>query len=365
MFNSEKEFLSLYGWDGFFESQISESDLSFLYPARVINEERNLYRVQWGMNKTRWANVTGKLQFNAKGRIDFPAVGDWVLIEVPEMSDRAVIHSVLPRKGLIQRKQAGRSSDAQVLAANVDTIFIAMSMNEDLNPRRLERYLTVAWESQAVPVILLTKYDICQNADVVVSDIQTQFPGVDVFKVSKDRFEEALFFKQYLRKGKTSVVVGSSGVGKSTLANYLIGREELKTQDIREDDGKGRHTTTSRALFLSRYDGLIIDTPGMRELSLSDHQEGLQTEFADVEEIIAQCRFTDCQHKTEPGCAVQKALQEETLKQGRWNSYLKLAAEIRHAIRKQDRALLAEDRKAWKKITVQAGEWGKMKRSIK
>jgi ribosome biogenesis GTPase len=353
MINSEQEFLSLFGWDDFFESQKTENNFNDLKPARIICEERNLYRVQIGIDQAVWASVSGKLGFNAVTRADYPAVGDWVLISNEPQSDRAIIHFICSRKTVIQRKQIGSSADVQILSANVDTVFITTSANSDLNFRRIERYLSVAWESKATPVILLTKSDTCLNdVENIVENIKNEFPNVTAFALSQDHFDQAEFLMDYLRPGTTSVFIGSSGVGKSTLVNYLIGKEIIKTQGIRQDDEKGRHTTTSRSLYISCYGGLIIDTPGMRELQLSDHADGLQTQFSDIDELIHQCKFSDCRHQTEPGCQVLAALDSESLSVARWKSYQKLANEIRHGLRKQNHALATEDRKAWKKLKL-------------
>lgn len=345
-----KEFLSLYGWNDFFESHLSEVDHENLFLARVICEERELYRLQFNTEQSLWASVRGKIQFEAASRVDFPAVGDWVLVDLPNQSDRGVIHHVLPRKTILQRKQIGSGSDLQILATNVDYVFISSSLNEDLNFRRLERYLVVTWESGCIPVLLLTKADLYQGDLVaLLAEIEARFPGVSVHTISNTCFENAKFFEQYLQAGKTAVVLGSSGVGKSTLTNYLIGNGVIRTQDIREHDDKGKHTTTSRSLYSSRYGGLIIDTPGMRMLILSEHSDGAQTQFADIEDLFTRCRFGDCQHNSEPGCAIREALEEGSLSEDRWLSYLKLMAEIRFETRKRDKAAMAEDKKLWKK----------------
>lgn len=363
MLNSQKEFLSLFGWDGFFESQNTNLVSISLVPARVICEERNLYRVQLDIDNVLLASISGKMQFNAMTRADYPAVGDWVLAEASDQSDRAIIHHVCPRKTVIQRKQVGSSADIQILSANVDYVFVTTSASDDLNYRRIERYLAVAWESGSTPIILLTKADICaEEVFNIAANVRLEFPGVEVYTLSKNEFEKAEFLSDYLKKGTTSVVVGSSGVGKSTFVNFLIGQEQIKTQDVREGDGKGRHTTTSRSLYVSRYGGLIIDTPGMRELQLAHHAEGVKTQFADIESLIAGCRFTDCQHRTEPGCKIIEALEDDSLSEDRWKSYQKLAAEVRHGLRKQNRALTAEDRKLWKKMSINARNKGLTKK---
>lgn len=201
--------------------------------------------------------------------------------------------------------------------------------------------------------------DICsENIGNVVERVQRELPGVEVQTLSKDDFERAEFLATYFRKGTTSVFIGSSGVGKSTLVNFLIGDEQIKTQDIRESDSKGRHTTTARNLYMSCYGGLIIDTPGMRELQLSDHAEGVRTQFAEIEGLIQSCRFSDCRHQTEPDCAIKNALVDGSLAEARWKSYQKLEAEVRHGLRKQDKVLAAEDRKIWKKRSIDARNKG-------
>ncbi|MFZ3229824.1 MAG: ribosome small subunit-dependent GTPase A [Pseudobdellovibrio sp.] len=369
MLSSQKEFLCLFGWDGFFESQIEVQPpnlvFSSLYPARVICEEKNLYRIQLGLNDVRWASVSGKMQFNAMNRVDYPAVGDWVLAEVPDQADRAVIHRICPRKSIIYRKQVGSSADMQILSTNVDYAFITTALNNELNYRRIERYLAVAWDSGATPVILLTKSDIYSEKVVdALNEARREFPNVDIHAISKNDFEKENCFREYLKEGKTSVVIGSSGVGKSTLVNFLIGEEQIKTQNVRESDSKGRHTTTSRSLYVSRYGSLIIDTPGMRELQLADHMDGVSVQFSDIESLISKCRFNDCQHKTEPSCKIRKALADDSLSEECWKSYQKLASEVRHAMRKQNKELATEDRKLWKKISINAGNKNQQKKGV-
>jgi ribosome biogenesis GTPase / thiamine phosphate phosphatase len=363
---SEKEFLSLFGWDDYFANQWElnkpEQDSSKWHLARVICEERGLYRVQMGAQKILSAAVSGKMQFGAKVRSDFPAVGDWVLLEIPQGTDRGIIQFTVPRKTIIFRKQIGSTSEPQILSTNVDYVFITTSVNEDLNFRRIERYLSIARDANCTPVILLTKADIRNDMDQVVADVRAQFPEIHVQALSKNNFEDVAFFRSCLRPGTTSIILGSSGVGKSTLANFLIGEETAKTQEIRDADSKGRHTTTSRNLYVSRYGGLIIDTPGMRELQLSDHAEGVRAEFSEIEEVMTKCKFGDCQHQSEPGCAILAALKLGTLPAEKWMSYNKLMDEARHAERKQSKAAAAEERKLWKKRTVDVRELSKTKK---
>ncbi|MBC7711917.1 MAG: ribosome small subunit-dependent GTPase A [Rhizobacter sp.] len=354
MINSNVEFLFHFGWNSFFESQVLTMSSQNLFIARVVNEEKNLYRLQYDKDQSVWSAVTGKMQFEATGRIDFPAVGDFVLAELPAGSERAVVRFIFKRQSTLQRKKVGEVSEVQILATNVDYVFITTSINSDLNFGRLDRYLTFAWDSGSTPVILLTKADLIQDVEVVISQVEERFPGVNIHALSKDHFENAEFLKEYLRPGKTSVLVGSSGVGKSTIANYLIGDEIIKTLEVRESDDKGRHTTTSRAMYESIFGGLIIDTPGMRELQFADHEAGLSEQFGDVEELISQCHFSNCQHETEKGCAVLLALESGELTPERWKNFNKIAKEVRHAMRKQHRWILAQDRKVWKKRSMEA-----------
>lgn len=362
MRSSHQEFLHHFGWSDFFENQLTEFyrmnpgiEPGKLRLARVINEEKNRYRLQLSIDEILWSSITGKMQFRALSRSDFPAIGDWVLAEAPEYAERAIIRHVFKRKTVLMRKQVGNASDIQILSTNVDTVFITTSLNDDLNIGRLERYLTFAWDSGAMPVILLTKTDLCKtDIKEVVQGLSSKFSGVEIYSLTKDNFEEAQFFKNYLESGATCVFVGSSGVGKSTISNFLVGKEDILTSEVRASDGKGRHTTTSRSLYKSIYGGLIIDTPGMRELQFAGHLDGLETQFADIEELVANCRYNDCKHVTESDCAVIAALEEGSLDALRWKSYKKIAGEIRHGMRKENKWMLAVDRKVWKKQSLDA-----------
>jgi ribosome biogenesis GTPase len=262
----------------------------------------------------------------------YPAIGDYVVYTSTEDKSLNLIKRLLSRRSSLVRKVAGQKSDEQVIAANMDYVFIVMALNNDFNVRRLERYMVAAWSSQATPVVILTKMDLCDDLEERLLSIESQTLGVDVIPVGVlDQMNlEAL--TPYLKEENTIALVGSSGVGKSTLINYLAGQEVMKTDGLRDDD-RGHHTTTYRKLIATPR-GMFIDTPGMRELSLYDQEEGLNHEFSDIEQLSETCRFSDCKHEREPGCAIRMAIEEGLLDEERYHSYLNLKREIRFQKRK-------------------------------
>ena len=292
---------------------------------RVISQEKDLFRLVMDKEEC-MARVSGKFRYNVSAISEFPSVEDFVLVEHSFKDDVALIHKVLQRKSVFIRKAAGKNCMEQVVAANIDTIFLCMALNGDFNIRRLERYLSIAWDSGAVPVIILTKIDLCDDLQAKRFEIENVAVGVPVMEPSGLTGDGLQQIKQYLQKTKTVAFIGSSGVGKSTLINRLLGEECLKTNTIRKDD-KGRHTTTHRELFLIPNSGMVIDTPGMRELGMWKAGKGIEHAFSDIEKLAEKCRFHNCIHTSEPGCAVRAAMEGGMIDEERLKAYKKLKAE--------------------------------------
>ncbi len=292
--------------------------------ARVISQEKGLYKLSDGASE-KAAQVSGKYRYDAKTVSDYPAVGDYVIASWPDDESNAVINSMFPRKSCFIRKAAGPGKQEQVVAANIDTIFLCMSLNNNFNLRRLERYIAISYDSGATPVVVLTKSDLCDDVNAKIDEVKSTAIGIDVVAVSSldDDYNEVM---EYIAPGKTIAFLGSSGVGKSTLINKLLGGDIIATGAIGNDD-KGRHTTTHRELVELANGAFVIDTPGMRELGMWDNESGIEAAFSDIEELARQCKFSDCSHRSEPGCAIQRALADGSLEQDRWESYLKLKIE--------------------------------------
>jgi ribosome biogenesis GTPase len=322
------------GWNEHFSRLFEPYRLEGLCPGRVVAQHRERSAVV-GERGEFLAEVAGRFRHRTADPAGYPTVGDWVAVETLD-SGRGVIHAVLERRSSFVRKSAGRPTDAQVAAANVDTVFLVTGLDGDFNLRRIERYLTAAWDSGASPVIVLNKCDLRDDPAAAVAEVEAIAPGVPVIAVSAVDGSNVERLRACLAPGMTAALLGSSGAGKSTLINRLLGRDRLPTGPVRDSDSRGRHTTSRRELVALDGGALLIDTPGMREIQLWADEESLVRTFNDVEEIAARCRFTDCRHGNEPGCAVQEALADGTLDPGRFESYLKQRRELRHLALKRD-----------------------------
>jgi len=344
--------LEQLGWNSFFQKQLNGSLAPARVPARVMEHVRsNIYRVHTGLEESP-ATLPGAFRHNAATRGELPAVGDWVGVR------DTVIEHLFTRQSVFSRQAAGAVVAEQVIAANVDVVLVMTSLNRDLNLARLERYLASVWAGGAMPVVLLSKSDLvdAHTAEEAIADVAAIAPGVTVLAVSATERSDGEgrslsdTLAPLLRPGRTLALVGSSGVGKSTLTNVLLGRDEQAVTPIRDGDDRGRHTTVSRRLIpLGDYGALLLDTPGMRELQIWDG-DGLAQAFPEIETLAAECRFRDCRHEGEPGCAVRQALDDERLDARRMESFRKLEREQHFAAVKQDAALRAEQKKRWKSM---------------
>lgn len=319
-----KRLLSL----GFTERLLQESTrCEGLYLGRIVAQHKDLYNVATEKSEV-LAEISGKMRYSTDELSDYPAVGDFVMVDrEDERNGKAIIHKVLPRKSQFVRRAAGTSNDVQVVAANIDNILICMSLNNDFNLRRLERYLSIAWDSGAIPVVVLTKSDLSENLSERLAEIEKVAAGVDIVITSSMIEDGYSAISKYISPGLTVAFIGSSGVGKSTLINRLLGQDVIETREIRKDD-KGKHSTTRRELLVIPSGGAVIDTPGMREIGVEN--VNLIKTFADIDELSENCRFKDCQHENEPGCAVRQAIEEGIILEERLQSYKKLKKEAKY-----------------------------------
>jgi ribosome biogenesis GTPase / thiamine phosphate phosphatase len=346
------------GWDPWFEAEWQRSSTPGQVPARIAAEHRGAYEA-WAAAGSGWSRVAGRLRHELDA---LPGVGDWVALDAAPGPDRtAVIQRVLDRRTVFLRGAAGRSVSAQIVAANVDTVFVVCGLDEDFNVHRIERYIARVWASGAQPVVVLSKADLVEDVPGRVAEVMANAPGVAVLAISALQGGGLAELRAHLAPGRTVALVGSSGAGKSTLANALLGEERMATGAVRARDGRGRHVTSHRQLVLLPAGGVLIDTPGMRELQLLD-EAGLEATFLDVAALAQRCRFTDCGHDAEPGCAVRGAVEAGELEPDRLAHFLQLGREARAYERRHDARLSRADERAWGKVMVEAHRQMRRKR---
>jgi ribosome biogenesis GTPase len=335
-----------YGWSQGLQDDFQPHADQGLSPARVTVQRRGAYTLITPQGEMT-SHLSGRFAHEAKEG-EYPVTGDWVAVSVAPDKAAATIHAVLPRRNAFTRKAAGPGRPvAQVVAANIEVAFLVTSLNAERNARRIERYLATALESGAAPVVVLTKADLCADRAPALAEIEPLTQGVPVHVVSAISGEGIEGLRACFTPGQTAVLLGSSGVGKSSLVNALAGTERMATGGIREDDARGRHTTTHRELVLLPDGRLVLDTPGMRELGLWDAEAGVAEAFDDIEALAKTCRFSDCRHEAEPGCAVRGALEDGRLDGDRWRNWIKLQRELAHLNRREDPVARAATRKVW------------------
>jgi ribosome biogenesis GTPase len=338
--------LATLGWDSAWAASFKSLTVVPSTPGRIAVQHRGSYVVATERGDI-WAHVSGRSLHLARDGSDLPVVGDWVAVTGGNAQGSALIAAILPRRSCLERKEAWEVTKVQVIAANVDWIFVTTALNGDFNLRRIERYLTTAWSSGAQPAIVLTKADLCPDPEVARLEVEQVAPGVPIHVtscVSGLGIEE---LTGYAANGRTVALLGSSGVGKSSIINRLLGEEVQATRDVRED-GKGRHTTARRELLITPHGGVLLDTPGMRELQLWNVDHGLTETFGEIATLAESCRFRDCSHESEPGCAVLAALAAGTIDRKRVDSWRKLQRELSYLERKQDKRAASEASKAFR-----------------
>jgi len=338
--------LECLGWNDFFQEQLA--DQAALRRARVVQEQRGLYALAGDVDG--WAEVSGRFRHEARAAADFPAVGDWVGVAAPPGANRAIVHRRLERRSVLSRKAAGRVQEEQVVAANVDTVFLVNALRPAISANRIERYLTMVWEGGARPVVVLSKADLAADPAAEAVALRRRLPLVDVVVVSALAAGGVDALTPYLEPARTVALLGSSGTGKSTLINRLLGIDRLGVGAVRDLDGKGRHTTTSRQLVEMPGGALLIDTPGMRELQPWADESAVDRTFEEVVDVARGCRFANCAHSTEPGCAVLEAVAAGALDAGRLEHYRRLVREAAFEERKRDKGAAAEQKRKWKQM---------------
>jgi ribosome biogenesis GTPase len=338
------------GWDNFFSASFERLAHPGEIAARVALEHRNHY-VLYSEHGTITAEISGRMRFTALDRNDLPTVGDWVIVQPHDDRRQGTIVGVLERKSKFSRNAAGLKTAEQIVAANADVVLLTMGLDANFNLSRMERYLVLAWESGATPVVVLTKADLCDDLDEAMAAVESIAVGVSTIAVSATEGYGLDELERFLKPGATVALLGSSGVGKSTLINALLGEERQAIGAISDSVGKGTHTTTHRELILLPSGALLMDTPGMRELQVWNGGDGVEETYRDIEALADECRFRDCSHTDEPDCAVRDALADGRLDQARYRRYLKIQREIAYQNRRQDVSARLAEKERWKKLT--------------
>ncbi|WP_249412895.1 ribosome small subunit-dependent GTPase A [Paenibacillus antibioticophila] len=344
------EWLNRFGWNARAESSFAEQSREGMFPARITADHGQKYKIVSERGEG-WAELSGRQKYELEERSAFPAVGDWVLLRyLTETAPDGMIHGLLPRSSRISRRSAGTVPVEQLIAVNVDLLLLVAALNHDFNLRRLERYLVMAWNSGANPVILLSKADLAEDPEAIITAVEAIAPGVPVIAVSAKENQGREQLEALLKPGLTIAMTGSSGAGKSTILNWLCGEELQATTEVREDDSRGRHTTTHRELFPLPQGAVMIDTPGMRELQLWEDEDGGWAEaFADIEKLAADCRFKDCRHEQEAGCAVLAAIRNGELERKRLDNYRRTERELKYQHAKENQRKRSQHRTGGKK----------------
>jgi ribosome biogenesis GTPase len=343
--------LEKLGWNSFFEEAFRTFDENGLIPARVVMASKNSTQL-YTPNGEITARIAGRMRHLAEREFQKPVAGDWVAVKPDKDEKGAIIQAILPRKSKFSRKAPGEQIKEQIISANIDTVFIVSSLDggRGHSLRRIERYLTLAWNSGSSPVIVLNKADLCPDVDSIIRQVEEIAPGVPIHPVSGKDKTGMDFLKTYFYEGQTVALLGPSGVGKSTIINALLGFDRQATGCVREYDLTGRHTTTSRELIMMPGGGMVIDTPGMRELQLWADEENLQASFNDIEELAEKCRFNNCSHNTKPGCAIINAINQGELDPQRLESYRKLQSEIAYISSAKASSARQYEKQKWKNV---------------